>query len=702
MIRIGILLLLALLLSCNQSSDDKTLQKLTQIEYSRTMDDPTITGYLNSPKANVRARALEVVGRLQDTSKVVQVANKLKDSDNSVRAAAAFALGQMQSPKAAKHLSEALQSERDENLRVLMIEGLGKSGDERQTLQLRDYLESTIKPYQVAAATAAGVLAYRRKSMHKLTPYLSALRREATDSEISWSTTYGLYRVGLLRSFEDFSGALENGNALTRYYGLKGLSQMARLINSDAIKEYQRDEKVRELINTYKTRKFRRALTEQLEDSTWYVRVAALELFGAMGEETLQEPMVKMLEDPSLNVQVTAIQELGRKPLRNWYTRREMRRLYREAEDWRIRGEALTVLATMQGNEALRNVEGDLMNKPWPQNYFAIETLKEIETDTDPSNRRAANQTTVDKATQLLVALAQTDNVAQKTLALEALIRRKKPPVVEYFVQQLNTADMAQTSILADYFANLNPDLAKAAVDPLIAAYGRLETPRDLEALVPVISALDSIGDRRAVSFLEKELISPYASVRHAAEKAIKTIGGASSETKTAVRMAEAARWDFKPVSVDSSYRVKFFTTRGDFVIELNPEAAPVNVANLVSLVKSNFYNGIYFHRIIPGFVSQVGDPRGDGWGGPGYSVPCEYNQLPYVRGTVGMAHAGKDTGGSQIFVSHTPQPHLNGRHTVVGKIVSGMQIVDRLMQFDQILGTELLVAAQPKALANK
>jgi len=697
LIRFLLLLLLVMFISCTKSSDDSAFKKMQQIEYNRTPADPALLGYLNSQKPQIRARALEVVGRLQDSSRVVQVANRLKDSDESVRKAAAFALGQMRIPKAAKYLSDALQSERNDELRTLMINGLGKSGDERQTLQLRDYIESTIKPYQVAAATATGVLAYRRKSMHKLTPYLAALRRNSTDPEISWTSTYALYRIGLLRSFSDFTEALENESQLTRYYALKGLTKMSQLIQSDEIREYRNDPKVRELLNTYRTRKFRRLLTEQLQDSTWYIRVAALELFGTMGEETMQEPMVKMLEDPSLTVQVSAIQELGNEKLRNWYTRRETRRLYREAEDWRIKGEALAVLAHIQPREALRNVENDLMNRPWPQNYFAIETLKNIETD--PENNRAANEATADKATQLLITLAKTDNIAQKTLALEALIRRKKPPVVEYFVAQLKNADMAQTSILADYFANLNPAYAASAVEPLIDAYGRLETPRDLEALVPVIAALDSIGDKRAVNFLKQEAANPYAEVRAAAEKALAKLGEKADPAATKdIRPLQAARWDFKPVSADSTYRVKYFTTRGDFVIELDPVAAPINVANLVSLVKANFYNGIYFHRVVPGFVAQVGDPRGDGWGGPGYSVPCEYNDIPYERGTVGMAHAGKDTGGSQIFIAHTPQPHLNGRHTVVGKVVEGMQVVDRLLQFDQILGAELVVALNPAA----
>ncbi len=88
-------------------------------------------------------------------------------------------------------------------------------------------------------------------------------------------------------------------------------------------------------------------------------------------------------------------------------------------------------------------------------------------------------------------------------------------------------------------------------------------------------------------------------------------------------------------------------------------------------------------HRVVPNFVVQAGDPRGDGEGGPGYTLRDEINMLPYLRGTVGMALDGADTGGSQFFITHSPQPHLDGRYTVFGRVVAGMDVVDRLQQWD-------------------
>ncbi|MYL48407.1 peptidylprolyl isomerase [Halobacillus litoralis] len=116
-------------------------------------------------------------------------------------------------------------------------------------------------------------------------------------------------------------------------------------------------------------------------------------------------------------------------------------------------------------------------------------------------------------------------------------------------------------------------------------------------------------------------------------------------------------------------------------LIELYDEAAPKTVENFEKLANDEFYDGLTFHRVIPDFVIQGGCPKGTGTGGPGYTIKCETEGNPHKheRGSLSMAHAGKDTGGSQFFVCHSPQPHLDGRHTVFGKVVEGVDTVDRV-----------------------
>ena len=112
---------------------------------------------------------------------------------------------------------------------------------------------------------------------------------------------------------------------------------------------------------------------------------------------------------------------------------------------------------------------------------------------------------------------------------------------------------------------------------------------------------------------------------------------------------------------------------------------APLTVHSFVTLARKGYFDGLAVHRVVPGFVVQDGDPRGDGEGGPGYTIRDEINQRPYLRGTVGMALDWADTGGSQYFVTHGPQPHLDGRYTVFGQVIAGMEVVDRLAAGDVV-----------------
>jgi cyclophilin family peptidyl-prolyl cis-trans isomerase len=126
-------------------------------------------------------------------------------------------------------------------------------------------------------------------------------------------------------------------------------------------------------------------------------------------------------------------------------------------------------------------------------------------------------------------------------------------------------------------------------------------------------------------------------------------------------------------------------TERGTLVVELAGGIAPLTVHNFVTLANAGYYRGTRFHRVVPNFVAQDGDPRGDGNGGPGYAIRDELNRMRYRRGTVGMALSGPHTGGSQYFLTHSPQPHLDGHYTVFGQLVSGWPVLDAIVQGDVI-----------------
>ncbi|WP_420457160.1 peptidylprolyl isomerase [Rubrivirga sp.] len=149
-----------------------------------------------------------------------------------------------------------------------------------------------------------------------------------------------------------------------------------------------------------------------------------------------------------------------------------------------------------------------------------------------------------------------------------------------------------------------------------------------------------------------------------------------------------AQQYDAPPamqIDTDASYRATIATDRGDIVLDLSAEHAPKTVNNFVALARDGFYDGLTFHRVIPNFMIQGGDPNGTGTGGPGYRFEDETsgNPLKHETGVISMANAGPNTNGSQFFITHAPQPHLDGRHTVFGKVTEGQDVVDAIRQGD-------------------
>ena len=154
-------------------------------------------------------------------------------------------------------------------------------------------------------------------------------------------------------------------------------------------------------------------------------------------------------------------------------------------------------------------------------------------------------------------------------------------------------------------------------------------------------------------------------------------------------------QWTSPPamqIDVAKNYQVSIETNRGTIELELYPQHAPNTVNNFVFLAGQGFYDGVTFHRVIDGFMIQTGDPTGTGRGGPGYRFEdeCKGNPLQHERGVISMANAGPNTNGSQFFITHVPTPHLNGKHTVFGKVTKGGDVVDAIEQGDVMVSVKV------------
>ena len=210
-------------------------------------------------------------------------------------------------------------------------------------------------------------------------------------------------------------------------------------------------------------------------------------------------------------------------------------------------------------------------------------------------------------------------------------------------------------------------DLNDAAL-AILDALGKQKNNEANEAIKSALNSNDHLIRRKAVALLKANGVGDFSD----------RIGLVKTRYTDIDYRRAMARIGKRPIAT-------VVTSKGAFTIEFLPADAPLNVDNFIQLAKRGHFNGQTIPRVVPNFVVQAGDPRGDQNGGPGYQIRCEINEVPYERAAVGMALSGKDTGGSQWFVTHSPQPHLDGGYTVFGHVIRGMDVVDNIARGDVI-----------------
>jgi len=219
-------------------------------------------------------------------------------------------------------------------------------------------------------------------------------------------------------------------------------------------------------------------------------------------------------------------------------------------------------------------------------------------------------------------------------------------------------------------------------------ALPRALTDKDLnDAALAILEALAKQKSDAANQAIKSALDSSDHLVRSKAVTLLRANGAGDFSSRIGTVKTRNTDADYRRAiaRIGKKIAATVVTSRGSFVIEFLPEEAPLTVDNFIQLAKKGFFNGQTIPRVVPNFVIQAGDPRGDTNGGPGYQIRCEINEVPYERGAVGMALSGKDTGGSQWFVTHSPQPHLDGGYTVFGHVIRGMEVVDNIARGDVI-----------------
>ena len=315
------------------------------------------------------------------------------------------------------------------------------------------------------------------------------------------------------------------------------------------------------------------------------------------------------------------------------------------------------------------------------------------------------------RAEKLTALLARAEDASPQVAgrALSALADVDDDRVSAVLRRALMHEDVGIVAAAASAIAARSVDASRrdpSAAEPLRDAVQRLDNARAVEARVAAVEALGSLArsatkpqEVEATTVWLEQVVVPLASddnaaIRASARQALlgkPALVQRFDQARPALSALHPKVAAAMEAQANAPRGIRLQTSAGEIEIDFTGAPAPLAQAVIAQLSATGFYNGLTVHRVVPGFVVQGGDPHGDGYGGPGFIVPCERSTLRYERGTVGIALAGKDTGGSQFFVTQSRQPHLDARYTVVGRVSVGMDVVDRLLPHDRIVKASLL-----------
>jgi cyclophilin family peptidyl-prolyl cis-trans isomerase/HEAT repeat protein len=439
-------------------------------------------------------------------------------------------------------------------------------------------------------------------------------------------------------------------------------------------------------------------------------RALAARGLGALKDKDAFEPIARLVRDPHESVSVSALKALA---VLGDTRGAAIAVSMLAAPGLTLKREALRTLAALPGDRALRRHIVPLIGarEPWirgpalralaradPDEFGLV--LSGLDPDSDWTVRAdlaaALGEVGGEMGASLLLAMLKDPDTRVLPAVLEALRAARGGDATESLRRHLEHPDKA---VRVAAIEGLVAQGASGLADAFDAAYRSALSEADPDVRLAVVAAFAAQKDAASHSWLEQVTTSDPARLVRARARAALPAGASPSPPAPGpedVRRLPAdyrvavGPYDTTPDLDLYSPRAVIHTRRGRIEILLDVVETPLTTQSFLDLARRGFYDGLGFHRVEPNFVVQGGCPRGDGNGGPGYALRCEIGQRPYGRGSVGMALSGKDTGGSQFFITHSAQPHLDGNYTLFGRVTAGMEVVDQIRPGDVIDHVEI------------
>ncbi len=639
------------------------LQALVDLQTAR--DGAALQERLSSSESAIRARAALALASVQDPTAFDPLVERLTDADPDVRRNAAFALGQLALDDGGLVLLRALSAESDQDVRARLIDALGKRGG----LDVIAELLTMSRPNEEPAHT----LALSRAALREVRPpgVIEVLveRLNHPNPEVRARSAYYFGRAGSPSAWSPFAPQVR---AVLDAYPVTEASAMDLLAGFGRLGEVEED-----------AGRISRWMIDATDWRTRHNAARAVMSPRWLESPSIQEALLVALDDASEHVRVAAAGSIG---LLIWSSEEHLERargwIQGPAENWRVQAIFAPILAALGS--------GDLV-LAWTTrmaDYHPVATARGIQ---------ALGAVDTSEAIELFFDLADHPDPLVRAAAISTLAQRRARGVVgdepierfyELFARALE--DPENLPVARAAVALSHPDFAAlGAESALERAFLDRRAQGDANVLVPI---LESSGSS-SLPLLREVVEEDGLLLREAAARALDRLTGEQVPLGGGEVSFPRRTIDWPALeALGTSPRIRIETDQGSMTLRLYPEQAPLSVQNFVEQVTRGEHDGTRFHRVVSNFVAQAGDfGLGDGGGTTGYRIRSEFTQLPFQRGVIAMASAGKDTEGSQYYLTHSMQPHLEGGYTSFGWIEDGAAVLDRIQQGDQVLRMTLL-----------
>ncbi len=610
---------------------DPTLVRIYEYKDKRQTD--SLYQFFNSEKSSVRQEAVLAFASIQDTLASQALGTiLLEDSVADVRQAAAFALGQTKGFLAVNSLIPAA-SDKDAHVSAEALEALGKSISKKDIDVLNRFKS---RDTLVQAGLVWGF--YQAGSRGLADSLMIERCQEFLKPSYSVSVRLGaahfFNRSTMLptQAYRDglIKTAIDDKNAFVRMAATSGL----RKITSPEVLEA-----LKKIIAS---------------DVDYRVRSNEARALAAFPFEQTQEALLKALKDENINVAIAASESIRTRATENFF--QPITEAARACNNWRVQANLFeTALGLKPEKELIAEVESDYTNskndyqKAWLLNALskAIETYPFIQEELFKSSVPVIKSS----AAQALVAINHHKDFSPSlkkdfSVVYEKALLNGDAGVIVSVAGALSDSTLDYRSVISD-------------VNFLYETRKKLSLPKDIEALQPLEEAIAYFEHKKKPTAPKNEYNHPI-------------------------------NWKLTS-TISKDQKILLKTSKGDIILRLLVEEAPGSATSFVELCHQKYFDGKFFHRVVPNFVVQAGCNRGDGYGSEAWSIRSEFSQRRYSEGSVGMASAGKDTEGMQWFITHSPTPHLDGRYTIFAEVERGMSVVHQIEVGDIILSATLV-----------